>query len=101
MTNRTVRKQRDGLPDQLHRDVAPARLLCDDSQQVQRIGMVRLLIENHPVNGLGLRESSGLVVLERKINGLLDCEGWHRGHSVMEHDDHRNHAGTLKRGTEK
>ena len=38
----------------------------DDPQQMQRIAMVRLRGENLPIERLGLRQPTGLMVLQRE-----------------------------------
>jgi len=46
------------------------RLLGEDAKEVQRINMVWLRREHLPVEGLGIRQAAGAVMLEREIEGL-------------------------------
>jgi len=46
----------EGPPDQIHGKVFFSHLIGDDAQQVQRLGMPRLLGQNRAVNLLGLWE---------------------------------------------
>ena len=60
-----------------------ARLVGDDAEEVQRVGMVGLHGEDLAVKGLGVRQPPGLVVPESKFKGLLTCHG--RGEGCSAH----------------
>ena len=64
--------QSDALADEIHGNLIFSELMRDDSQQMQRAAMARPHRENLPVYGLGLSQSSRLVVLDRIIKGLQD-----------------------------
>ena len=68
----------DGLFDQIHRNIIPAHLKRDHSEQVQGIRVLWLLRENLPVKRLRLRQPPGLMVGNGGLKGLFDGE---RGHS--------------------
>ena len=53
-----------------------AHLVRDEPQQVQRVGMPRLHRQDLPVDRPRLRQSPGLVVLDRNFKCLLDGHGF-------------------------
>ena len=55
----------------------PGLMVANHSQIVHRTGMLRLLGQDLPIKLLGLAQSSGLVVLQCQIEGLLDRELGH------------------------
>ena len=59
--------------NQTHRSLMVPGLAGDDSQQVQRIEMIRLDVENLPVNDLRFRQPARLVVLDRDAESLRDA----------------------------
>ena len=64
MKIRMIRIDGDGASNQFRGILVPAGLVFDDSQEMQRIGMVRLLGKNLPVNRLRVAGASGLMVTE-------------------------------------
>ena len=63
--------ERDGSLDVAHRRLGPARLLGDDSQQVQSLGLIGLGGQDLPVELLRGLQAAGLVVLD----GDRECFG--------------------------
>ena len=63
MTHRMIRIQTDSLANHLYGEVMAAHLMGDDSEQVERVGMLRCHREDLPVKRLRLRQPSGLMVL--------------------------------------
>ena len=61
--------------DKLHGDIIASDLVRDDSQQVQRIGVARLDRKNLSVDRVRLRQSPGLVMLNREFKRLRDGHG--------------------------
>ena len=47
--------------DQIHRDIIPSGLMCDNPEQVQCISVVGLLGENLFIQNFGLRKLSRLM----------------------------------------
>jgi hypothetical protein len=73
--DRILRCDGHGLNDEFRARVMVAELVREQSEHVQRIRVVRLYRENLPVCGFRLRRTSRLVVLDRKLKGLLDGHG--------------------------
>lgn len=80
MSRRVVGVQSDGLADHRHRNVVPAYLMRDESQQVERIRVLRLHREDLPVNRLSIPQPPGPMMLERKFKRLLDGHSWNFAH---------------------
>ena len=66
----------DGLGDQLNGYFMPADFICDHSQQMIGISMIRLDTENLPVNRFRLWQLSGLVHLNSFLNEALKIVSW-------------------------
>jgi hypothetical protein len=66
--------QCDGFADQVDRYVIAARLMGDDSQEVQSIGVVWISPEDLPVKALGFGKPAGFVEDQRVVDGLVDIE---------------------------
>ena len=76
----------DGLFNQIHRPLMLSTLARNDAEILQRRGMLWLHREDLPVKALGVRQPSGLVVLERESEGLLDRSRGHgRNGEVEQH----------------
>ena len=86
MSGNVTRVQSNRLAHQLHRQFVAAGLMGGYPKQVERFGVVGLHGEDLPVKRLGLRQPPGLVVLERKVEGLLD--GHHLAVSFSHHCRH-------------
>ena len=71
-----LRPQGDGPADVLHGQRMLSALLGNDSQQVQRIGVVRVGLEDAVVDLFRHREPPGLMVGNRDRQGF--GEGCHR-----------------------
>ena len=71
----TVRFAPDGLANQRHGKLVPPCLMGYDAEHVERFRMVGLDREDLTVEGLGFRQSSGLVVLEGVLKSLLNRHG--------------------------
>jgi hypothetical protein len=63
--HRTVGPQRYGTLHELERVVQVPGLQRDDAEQVQRVGVLGLALQNAPVALLRLRQAAGSVQLER------------------------------------
>ena len=72
MKHPSVWFQGNGSANQIHGRLIPAHLMRDDSQKVQRLGMVRIDRQNLAVNGLCLGKPSGSLMLESEGQGLGD-----------------------------
>ena len=59
-----VRQLGDGLADQVDGDFRLADLVGHDAQQIQGVGLARLLLEHLAIEGLGLLQIAGLMKLE-------------------------------------
>jgi hypothetical protein len=66
--------QCDSFADQVDRDVIAARLVGDDSQEVQRIGVVWINRKDLPVKALGFGKPASFVEDQRVADGLVDIE---------------------------
>jgi hypothetical protein len=64
----------DGAPDQVHCDTNVPRLKGDQSELMKSLGILRLHGENLPVKVLGFSQPPCLMVLQRKVESLLDRE---------------------------
>ena len=88
MLRRNQRRKGDGLPHQFHSGIATPRLMRDDPKIVQHIRVARLHRENLPVNRLRLRQPPGLVVLERKLEYLINGHTEGLEHCLAHHARH-------------
>ena len=70
MSGGIIGAQDDGPPDPLHREVVAADLVSHKPEEVERVGVVRLDREDLAIKRLGLRQSSGLVVLICRLKRL-------------------------------
>src|SRR5690349_11196094 len=48
--------------------------MSDNPQEMQRIGMIRLIGQNLPIESFRLLQPPGLVVLDRDLKGLFEGE---------------------------
>jgi hypothetical protein len=55
----------DRASDQRGRDLVLPDLVGDDAEEMEGVGLIRLVLQNAPVRLLGLREVARLVVLDR------------------------------------
>ena len=69
-----VRIDRDRSLDQIDAGVQSPGLVGDHAEQVQRIGMIRLLIQHPAIDFLGLGKSSRPMVLDGQLHRLIDRE---------------------------
>ena len=76
MRGRIIRVDDDRLTNPIHREVIPARLLGDDAEEVQCIGMFRLHNKDLAAKRLGIRQPARLVALDREFKSLLKRHRW-------------------------
>jgi len=70
-SGRIVRMEHEGLANPLHGEVVSAGLVGDDTKEMPGFGMVGLHGQDLAVECLGIRQPSGLMMLESKFEGLL------------------------------
>ncbi len=75
----TIWLQSNNTTDQIYCDVIASGLMGNYCQTMHRIGVIRLLRENLPINLLGLLLLAGLVVLQSLLEKLLYREWGHGG----------------------
>ena len=76
---RGVVVDRDRLANQVHSQFMLAHLAGNYTEQVQRIGVVRLVGKNLAIELLCFLQPASLVMLECQINCLLDGQLGHAG----------------------
>ena len=76
---RIAGSQRRCPPQQIERHFLPPQLMSEQTQIVHRINMLGLLRQNLPIELFGGVQPRGLMMLQCKIEGLLDRE---LGHAV-------------------
>ena len=62
----------NGAANQIHRQCRLAGLQREDTEQMQRIGVIGLVRQDLPVKGLRLAQLARLMILDREVEGLLD-----------------------------
>jgi len=75
MSGGNVRVESDGPKNPLHREIIPSALLGDDAKMVQSFSVIWLQGQDLAIERLGIRQSSGLMVLEGKGEGLWNGHG--------------------------
>jgi len=65
--------------NQVHGELVAANLSGENAEVMEGFGVAGLGGEDLAVQGLGIREPPGLVVLERKGEGLWDRDRGHGG----------------------
>ena len=69
---RVVGLERQGLRDELHGLLAPALLVGDHAEHLQRDGVGGLDFQDAPVEALGSSEPAGAMVLHGNVQALRD-----------------------------
>ena len=68
---------RYGFADQIHRHIIAARLMGENAEKMQGVGVTRIRQENLPVKPLRFAEMSGLVFLQGEREQLLNTRQCH------------------------
>ena len=84
--NRDSRRDPDGLANQIRSDVRPGLLQRDEAQKVQGIAMPWLRRQDLAADSVRLRETPRMLVLQCKLESLLDGDFWHRAASLPERE---------------
>src|SRR4051812_15329025 len=87
MKRRLAGQNLNRLADQFCRHLMPAALARDDPKQMEGPRVTGMLRQHLPIDCLGLRQPSGLMVPNCNLKSLIDCDLRHED-LALSHDRH-------------